>query len=249
VLDSVASRRTPLAGHLSGRRQCCRFWCDPLCYRVYVPWTTRPMLVKRLKARLSRRRRRDCHGRRTCRRDLFHRCSRSQPARLMVYPWSDGHPGNRSQMLHNCRRTDLNHYRLLARSFGQRCVESCVLNLERWRIPFQPRHRWWSSFAVSNVSLRTRRLWQRVNTMIARVFGWHHLADLQLPTWPLSALAIDHAIEVAPDTSGAEPGESVTRRPHQQRHPPLHPPMQESLDRAPILQKVMRTKLPMPQLL
>src|SRR5205814_7241246 len=56
VLDSVASRRTPLAGHLSGRRQCCRFWCDPLCYRVYVPWTTRPMLVKRLKARLSRRR-------------------------------------------------------------------------------------------------------------------------------------------------------------------------------------------------
>src|SRR5436305_1904560 len=85
--------------------------------------------------------------------------------------------------------------------------------------------------------------------MIARVFGWHHLAHLRLPTWPLSALAIDHAIEVAPGTSGAEQGESVTKRPPQQRHPPLHPPTQESLDRALILQKVMRTRLPVPQLL
>jgi hypothetical protein len=166
----------------------------------------------------------------------------------MVYPWSDGHPGNLSQTLHNSHHTDLSHYQLLAQSFGQLFVESCVLNLGQWRIPFQP-WRWWSSFAVSNVSLRTRWLLQKVNTMIARVFGLHHLADLQLQTWPLSALAIDHAIEVAPGTSGAEQGGSVTKRPHQQRHPPLHPPMQESLDRASILQKMMRTRLPMPQLL
>jgi hypothetical protein len=164
----------------------------------------------------------------------------------MGHPWSDGPPGNLSQKLHNSHHTDLSHCRLLVRSFGQLYAESHVLNLGQWCSPLQP-WRWWSSFVVSNVSLRTRPLLQRVNEMIATMFGLHRWDDLQLQTWPLSALAIDRAIEVVSGTSAAEQGRSVTRRPHRQHHPPLHQLLQESLDRAQILRKMRTRRLPMPQ--